>query len=88
MIKIVEKRTEQQKSGRKWITIETKTAEITREQYERTTNTETIKFFRRFGGREQVEKSWNYLGYTPVKIISTSPDKENRVIYEYEIDND
>lgn len=65
-------------------TLETVTKEITREQYNKITDEGTIKFFRRLGGYESVTKNYTSLGYIPVKIISTSPDKNEKVIREFE----
>lgn len=66
-------------------TLERVTKEITRDQYNKITDEKTIKFFRRLGGSESVTKNYTSLGYIPVKIISTSPDKNEKVIREFEI---
>lgn len=52
-------------------------------QYNRITNEDTLKFFRRLGGSETATKGYTSEGYKIVKLISTSPDKQNRTIREF-----
>lgn len=48
-----------------------------------TTNDNTIKYFRRFGGKETVTRGYTCAGFKVVKLISTSPDKESKIVREY-----
>ena len=62
--------------------IETK--QIDWEQYKNIIDPQTSRFMRRLGGSESVTKSYTCRGYNVVKVVSTSPDKENRTIREFE----
>lgn len=57
--------------------------EVTEEQHRLTTKEETVKYFRRLGGSETVTRGYTYAGYVVVKLVSTSPDKETKIIREY-----
>ena len=57
--------------------------EVTERQHYLTTNDDTVKWFRRLGGSESLERSYTNQGYKVTKLISTSPDKQNKVIREY-----
>ena len=61
--------------------------EVTEQEYELTTNEDTIKWFRRLGGSESVTRGYTYAGYVVVKLISTSPDKESKTVREYKFKN-
>ena len=60
------------------------TKEIQEYQYKNATSEDTIKMFRRLGGSEHVERGYTENGYLIYKITSTSPDKQNKTIREYE----
>lgn len=59
------------------------TSEVTERQHNLTTNDDTVKWFRRLGGKETVQKGYTCAGYVVVKLTSTSPDKETKVVREY-----
>lgn len=64
-------------SGKSWRskpdTVEV--SRMTREQYEKCTSSDTVKFFRRVGGSERVTHGYTPYGYLPIQISSISPDK-------------
>lgn len=61
----------------------TEVSEITQEQYNNITNDDTLKWFRRLGGTETATRGYTERGYNVVKLISTSPNKDTRVIREF-----
>lgn len=73
----------QEKRGCKWETIETKTEEISKEFYNNTVDPRAIRFFRRLGGIETVQRNYTEYGYLPIRILSTSPDRQKRIIKEF-----
>jgi len=58
-------------------------SEVTSRQHSLTTNDDTVKWFRRLGGTETVERSYTSAGYLVTKLTSTSPDRQTKVIREY-----
>ena len=58
-------------------------SEVTERQHELTTNDDTLKWFRRFGGSETAQRGYTYSGYVVTKLTSISPDKQTKVIREY-----
>jgi len=56
---------------------------ITRDQYNHLTKDETLKWFRRIGGSETAERSYTCRGYNVTKLISTSPDREIKIIRKF-----
>jgi len=44
---------------------------------------DSVKFFRRLGGKETITNSYTCNGYKGTKLISTSPDKETKVVREF-----
>jgi len=56
---------------------------VTEKQHSLTTSDNAIKWFRRIGGKETLQRSYTCAGYVVTKLISTSPDKETKVIREY-----
>ena len=56
---------------------------ITEEEYDLITNEETVKWFRRLGGSESVQRSYTYAGYVVTKLTSISPDRQNKKIREF-----
>jgi len=58
-------------------------SEVTEKQHRLTTCEDTVKWFRRCGGSETVERSYTSAGYLVTKLTSTSPDKQTKVIREY-----
>lgn len=67
-----------------YLTEEFKREVITEKQYSNITSDDTIKFFRRLGGTESVTRGYTCAGYKIVRVISTSPDKQRKTIYEFE----
>ena len=57
--------------------------EISDKQHQSTTCEETVKWFRRLGGSETVQRSYTCAGYLVTKLISTSPDREIKHVREY-----
>lgn len=57
--------------------------EIAEKEYNLNTNSNTIKWFRRLGGSETVTRGCTCDGYKVVKLISTSPDKLNKTVREF-----
>lgn len=56
---------------------------ITDKQHHLITNDETVKWFRRLGGSESLQRAYTCAGYKVYKITSTSPDKQNKTIREF-----
>jgi hypothetical protein len=44
---------------------------------------DSVKFFRRLGGKESITNSYTCSGYVGTKLVSTSPDKQTKVIREF-----
>lgn len=63
--------------------IEVTTEEITHKEYDYIFS--SINFFRTLGGTEKVYKSYTIAGYIPTKLVSTSPDKETKIIRKISI---
>lgn len=76
--------TTQEKNGTRWETVGTETKEISREFYRNATDEKAIKFFRRLGGIETIQKNYTKWGFLPVRILSTSPDRQQRIIREFD----
>ena len=73
---------QEKKEGTKtvFITIESTTEVINKEQYNNLICSDTLKFFRRLGGSETVTREYTCSGYNVVKSVSTSPCRELRTI--------
>tara|TARA_R110002051_G_scaffold177393_1_gene247288 strand:- start:51 stop:350 length:300 start_codon:yes stop_codon:yes gene_type:complete len=71
-----------------YITKSEKTEVITQQQYYNITNNDTIKFFRRLGGSEYIERGYFSCGYGIYRIVSTSPDKQSKTVREFEFKED
>lgn len=56
---------------------------ITTSQYYNLTKDDTLKWFRRLGGSETAERSYTCRGYNVTKLISTSPDRETKIIRKF-----
>lgn len=56
---------------------------VTERQHKLTTCEDTVKWFRRIGGKETVQRSYTNAGYLVTKLISTSPDKQTKIIREF-----
>ena len=56
---------------------------VTEKQHRLTTCNDTVKWFRRLGGSETVQRSYTSAGYLVTKLTSLSPDRQTKVIREY-----
>ena len=56
---------------------------VTEKQHHLTTCDDTVKWFRRLGGSETVQRSYTSAGYLVTKLTSLSPDRQTKVIREY-----
>ena len=63
--------------------VSTETEIITEKQHGLTVSDDTCKWFRRLGGSEVKTMSYTCNGYKCIKLVSTSPNKENKTIREY-----
>lgn len=75
----------QEKQGSRWITTETETKTISKSFYYNLIDERAIRFFRNLGGVETVQRNYTKMGYLPVRILSTSPNRETRIIRNFEI---
>lgn len=71
----------QEKISGRWVTSTKKAENFTGENYLNTV--ESIPFFKKLGGTEKVSKAYTKYGLIPVEIVSTSPDKSERVIRKF-----
>jgi hypothetical protein len=62
---------------------DTTTEQITEREYNLLTNEDTIKAFRRGGGKEHAIRCYTCRGYNIVKLTSTSPSGETKIIREF-----
>lgn len=65
--------------------IERETEEITTEEYEKIFSS-TNFFVEILEGTERVYKSYTIAGYIPTRLVSTSPNKETKVIRKISIE--
>lgn len=85
-IRIQQKIEKQVKNKTSWKTIDsTDYEDITLEKYNNIIDIGWIRLLRNMGGIETIQKTYTVLGYTPVKILSTSPDREDRTIRYFKI---
>jgi len=56
---------------------------ISRTDYSRITGEDTLNWFRRLGGTETAQRSYTCRGYLITKLTSTSPDKQTKIIREF-----
>lgn len=56
---------------------------ITEQQYNYATSKDTVKFFKNLGGKESLTKSYTCAGFKVTKIVSVSPDGQNKTVREY-----
>jgi hypothetical protein len=72
-------------SGKSWRskpdTIETET--VTMDQVKKMTADDTLRFFRRLGGYERLERSYTAYGFLPWLLTSISPCREIKKVREY-----
>lgn len=60
------------------------TRELSGEYYKDITSNDTMKWFRRLGGSETAIRDYTCLGYNVVKLVSYSPNREIKIIREFE----
>tara|TARA_R100001480_G_C4712392_1_gene178914 strand:- start:548 stop:814 length:267 start_codon:yes stop_codon:yes gene_type:complete len=60
-----------------------KTEKITQKNYLNIVSEDTRKFFKRLGGSETAQKSYTCSGYLITRLISVSPSKDKKSIYEF-----
>ena len=80
MIKIFMNKYEQQLKNRKWNTTETESRYIDVEEFDLITKESVVAFFKALGGVERIYRKNGKI----IKLISTSPDRTERRIYEFE----
>lgn len=68
------------KVGSKFITTETENEVIDFKTFDLLTNKDTLKWFRNLGGSETATKEYTSRGYNITKLVSTSPNKQERTI--------
>lgn len=66
--------------------LEEVTEVITRERYEMLTSEKTLGWFRACGGTETAQRSYTCRGYNITRLISTSPNKQIKVIREFKFE--
>tara|TARA_R110002020_G_C15822763_1_gene733313 strand:+ start:49 stop:312 length:264 start_codon:yes stop_codon:yes gene_type:complete len=64
---------------------ETKTEELTEEHYDNYIT--SAPFFRRLGGSETLTRSYTSAGYRVTRIVSKSPDRETKVVRDFDINH-
>lgn len=57
---------------------------ITEEEYRMIVD--SCKFFRKLGGVERATRNYTCRGYNVVKLTSISPDKQTRIVREFNFD--
>lgn len=85
--KIVLTKEEYRKEGRKNFPknpLEITVEEITTEEYDNIFS--SINFFKSLGGIERTYKSYTLAGYIPTKLVSTSPNKEIKIVRRISIE--
>lgn len=59
---------------------------IDEQQYRNITSEDTVKYFRRLGGSETVERGYTCYGYKCTKLTSTSPDKSFKTVRKFKFE--
>lgn len=74
------------KEGTKTVFVqaEKETKQVSEEQYKNII--EAAPFMRRLGGSETITKSYTCKGYVPVRVISKNPDRDVKVVREFDFD--
>lgn len=60
-----------------------KVKEIDQKTYDNIVSDDTLKWFRRLGGSETAVKGYTCAGYCTIKLTSTSTDKSEKVVHEF-----
>lgn len=66
-----------------YVEVEKETSTILEYEYNNIVDDKTVKWFRRLGGKETITKAYTCNGYCVVKLVSTSPDKQNKTVREF-----
>lgn len=69
------------KNGKAWELGGTETEIVDLKTVERIAD--SVRFFRRLGGTERIERGYTCAGYKPVKLTSTSPNKIGRTVRKF-----
>lgn len=70
-----------------YIQVSKEVKEVNEKEHYLTVNENTVKYFRRLGSSESVTRNYTTSGYKVTKLVSTSPDKETKIVREYEFKN-
>ena len=67
-------------SGKSWKSkpYKVETKKIDQVEYENTTDENTQKFFRRFGGSETATRSYTMRGYIITRLVSCNPSRDEK----------
>lgn len=73
-------------SGKSWRSRpdEVSTSEVTLDNVRKATDEDTLRFFRRLGGWERVDRTYTAWGYLPWRCISISPDRQVKIVRLYD----
>lgn len=76
---------ERTESGKSWKSKASDVEEkvIDDEFYRNMCDEKALAFFRRLGGSEVVERGYTCAGYLMVKLMSTSPSRDERIVREF-----
>jgi len=69
----------------KWIVQESAILHFTQEQYNTFVSSDTVKWFHRLGSKQVLSKSYTSFGYQVVKLVSYSPDMEEKHEYNFRL---
>ena len=67
----------------KYIHLTDKVDEISNDKYQLLTSKDTSKFFIQLGGTEKLYKEYTIIGNVVVRIVSISPDKNNKTVRSF-----
>jgi hypothetical protein len=71
------------RSNSKWFLQESSILNFTQEQYNKFVSTDTANWFRRIGSKQVLSKSYTSYGLQVVKLVSYSPDMEEKHEYNF-----
>lgn len=71
------------KQGSRWVETSAETEDLTPRFY--LNSIDAVPFFRGLGGKERVTCGYTYRGYMPIEVLSTSPDGQQRIRREFNI---
>ena len=63
-----------------------KTETIDMRVYNNITSDDTIKYFRRLGGTETIQKRNTCIGHVITKLTSTPPDKQSKIVRNFKLE--